>query len=111
RENPPAVPSSAERAIDVDAVRLYRQRIHRLFEQDRNVATFYAAHSARLSKPGGKASPSSACMASCCASQPASDHSSKCEPCPTSQICFSSPAHCRKDGAISTRPAPSSVSD
>ena len=75
-ENFAAVPATAESCIHINAIGHNRQRGDRFVEQYGDMGGV-GAHSARFSSPAGSNLSPSAKIASCCARQPASDHTSK----------------------------------
>src|SRR5690606_5282254 len=73
-ENRATVAAATESAIDIDAIRPYRQRIDRLGQQHADMrAWLFLAHKEKSSKPGGGSVDDSASKAaSCWRFQPAS---------------------------------------
>ncbi len=91
-EDPAAVPAAAEGSVDIGPVDLDRQRGHRFFEEDRDMAAIghqsEKPSSSGGSPPAGKASDSSVRSSHFCSS-----HNSNRLPCPTSTMRLSSVAY------------------
>ena len=81
-KNAATVTAATERRVNVDAVSLDRQGLHRLIEQHRDVGAALR-HSTRSPKPGGMSPDRASAARSFCCFQPASLQISKCEPMPT----------------------------
>ena len=87
-----AVTAPAKGSVDVSTVVLDRQRGHRFFEEDRDMAAI-GHQSEKPSNSGGSPPAGNASESSVCSSHFCSSHNSNLLPCPTSTIRLSSVAY------------------